>query len=288
MAVLNTNWNTDDIALNYIYPTLENVSVLIPGVTINSDVSVEVGGASAFLYKNNSPVVTDGAVGRVLSTNASGNTRVDILLNKSFQIDELIPKAAVETLSVDVVGDYLVKSASAIANAWSKKGLIEMLNGGTSSDGVPSTKDTIYGNIIATIKNFDEANPNRSEGANYLIVTPAVLALLRTSTQFLQTSATAGLLTDGLVGQVGGLSVLLSKQLSTIVAADLSNYQTLTGVEFIVGSRDAFAAPIIFRDFRVRDTELYFGVKVQAELPYGFKVLEPTRIHWFADAAVAA
>lgn len=283
-------WDTDQVALNYIYPTLEEVSVLIPGVTINPDVSVEVSGSTAYLYKLDDPTVTDGVAGRALASKTSGNTKIDIVLNQSFQVDEVIPNAAVETLAVDVVAPYLVNAASAVANAWGRKGLAEIINSGTSSGaalGAPD-KASIYSDIITEIKNFDEANPNRSTGANYVIVSPATLALLRTSTEFLQTSATAGLLRDGIVGQLGGLTVVLSKQLATIDEADASGYSTLTNVRFIVGASDAFAAPIVFRNFRVKDSELYFGVKVQAEVPYGFKVLDANRIRFYADVATAA
>ena len=283
-------WDTDQIALNYIYPTLEEVSVLLAGVTTNPDVSIEVGGSTAYLYKLDDPAVTEGVAGRALTSATSGNTKIDIILNRSFQVDEVIPNAVTETLAVDVVAPYLVNATSAVANAHGRKGLVEMIDGGTSAGaalGAP-TKATIYGDIITEIKNFDEANPNRSTGANYVIVSPATLALLRTSTEFLQTSATAGLLRDGIVGQLGGLTVVLSKQLATIDEDDVAGYSTLTNVRFILGAADAFAAPIVFRNFRVKDSELYFGVKVQAEVPYGFKVLDANRIRFYADVATAA
>jgi hypothetical protein len=280
-------WDTDQISLNYIYPTLDEVSVLIPGVTINADVSIEVGGSTAYLYKLDDPAVTDGIAGRALSSNTSGNTKIDIILNRSFQVDEVIPRVVTDTISVDVVAPYLVNSTNKIANAWGRKGLLEFIDGGTSAGtslGAP-TKANIYGKIIDEIKNFDIANPNRSVGANYIIVSPSTLALLRQSTEFLQTSATAGLLTDGVIGSLGGLTVVLSKQLETITGADVAGYSTLTNVRFIVGAADAFAAPIVFRDFRVKDSELFFGVKVQAELPYGYKVLDSNRIRFYADVA---
>lgn len=280
-------WDTDQIALNYIYPTLEEVSVLLAGVTINADVSIEVGGSTAFLYKLDDPAVTEGLAGRALTSGVSGNTKIDIILNRSFQVDEVIPNAVTATLSVDVVAPYLVNAASAVANAWGRKGLVEMINGGTSAGaslGAP-TKANIYGKVIDQIQAFDEANPKRSTGANYLLVSPATLALLRQSTEFLQTSATAGLITDGIVGQLGGLTVVLSKQLATIAEADAAGYSTLTNVRFVLGAADAFAAPIVFRNFRVKDSELYFGVKVQAEVPYGYKVLDSARIRFYADVA---
>ena len=231
-------WDTDQIALNYIYPTLEEVSVLLAGITTNPDVSIEVGGSTAYLYKLDDPAVTEGVAGRALTSATSGNTKIDIILNRSFQVDEVIPNAVTETLAVDVVAPYLVNATSAVANAHGRKGLVEMIDGGTSAGaalGAP-TKATIYGDIITEIKNFDEANPNRSTGANYVIVSPATLALLRTSTEFLQTSATAGLLRDGIVGQLGGLTVVLSKQLATIDEDDVAGYSTLTNVRFIFRS----------------------------------------------------
>jgi len=290
MAELNYTsniWDTDHIALNYIYPTLDDVSILLAGVTINPDVSIEVGGSTAYLYKLDDPAVTEGVAGRALSSAISGNTKIDIILNRSFQVDEVIPNAVVETLAVDVVAPYLVNATSAVANAHGRKGLIEMIDGGTSAGvalGAP-TAANIYGKVIDQIQAFDEANPKRSTGANYLLVSPATLALLRKSTEFLQTSATAGLITDGIVGQLGGLTVVLSKQLATIAGADVAGYSTLTNVRFILGAADAFAAPIVFRNFRVKDSELYFGVKVQAEVPYGFKVLDSARIRFYADTA---
>jgi len=290
MAQLNYTsniWDTDHIAFNYIYPTLDDVSVLLQGVTINPDVSIEVGGSTAYLYKLDDPAVTEGVAGRALTSAISGNTKIDIILNRSFQVDEVIPNAVTETLAVEVVAPYLVNAASAVANEWGKKGLIEMIDGGTSAGaalGAP-TNANIYGKIIDQIQAFDEANPKRAVGANYLIVSPATLALLRKSTEFLQTSATAGLIRDGIVGQLGGLTVVLSKQLSTISGADVAGYSTLTNVRFLLGAADAFAAPIVFRNFRVKDSELYFGVKVQAEVPYGFKVLDANRIRFYADVA---
>jgi hypothetical protein len=290
MAQLNYTsniWDTDHIAFNYIYPTLDDVSILLAGVTINPDVSIEVGGSTAYLYKLDDPAVTEGVAGRALSSAISGNTKIDIILNRSFQVDEVIPNAVTETLSVDVVAPYLVNATSAVANEHGRKGLVEMINGGTSAGaalGAP-TNANIYGKIIDEIQKFDEANPKRAIGANYLIVSPATLALLRKSTEFLQTSATAGLIRDGIVGQLGGLTVVLSKQLSTITGADVAGYSTLTNVRFVLGAADAFAAPIVFRNFRVKDSELYFGVKVQAEVPYGFKVLDSARIRFYADTA---
>lgn len=290
MAQLNYGsniWDTDHIALNYIYPTLDDVAVLLAGVTTNADVSIEVGGSTAFLYKLDDPAVTEGVAGRALSTSLSGNTKIDIVLNRSFQVDEVIPNAVTETLAVDVVAPYLVNSTSAVANAHGRLGLTEMINGGTSAGaalGAP-TKANIYGKVIDQIQAFDEANPKRSTGANYIIVSPATLSFLRQSTEFLQTSATAGLIQDGIVGQLGGLTVVLSKQLATIAAADVAGYSTLTNVRFVIGAADAFAAPIVFRNFRVKDSELFFGVKVQAELPFGFKVLDSARIRFYADVA---
>lgn len=287
MAQLTTQYKADDIALNYIYPTLENVSVLIPGVTINPSVSVAVGGASAYYYKNTKPSVTSGASGRALTTNISGNERKDILMSTSFQIDDLIPSVVASALSIDVLGDKMVKSAAAIANSWSKEGLIKMVDNATAEAGTASTKSTIYGNIINTMADFDIANPERAIGANYVIVTPTQMAFLRQSDEFLATSATAGLLTDGIVGSLGGLQVLMSKQLGTIVASDLTNYTVITGLEYIVGAADAFCAPTNFREFRLKDSELYFGVKVQAELSYGFDVADANRIFFRAAVATA-
>lgn len=292
-TTLNANWNADDVALNYIYPTLDEISVLIPGVTINPDVSVEVGGANAYFYKEGDVTVTDGNAGRFFNTANASNYRVDIPLNQSFQIDEFIPDAAIESIGVDIVAPYLIRATKSMGNSWGKKGLAKMISGGTplSATATPMTANTAYTTIIDAITTFDTqtANLNRAEGANYILVTPAVLGMLRKSPEYLGTSATAGILKDGIVGQLGGLTVLLSKQLSTLNGTNtITGYSNVSGLEFVLGSYDAFAAPVIFRKFRVMPTELAFGVKVQAEVPYGFHVIEATRILWRANVATAS
>lgn len=291
------NWNADDVAINYIYPTLDDVSVLIPGVTINPDVSIEVGGGNAFFYKDGNITVEDGAAGRNFNNAEGGNYRVDIPLNQSFQIDEKIPLVAVEAITPDVLGTKLVNATKAMANAWGRKGLIKMITGGAplfvdASLTAELTASTIYGKIVDDVKTFDtkEGNLKKSEGANYLIVTPTALALLRKSTEFLQTSATAGVLKDGIVGTVAGLTVVLGRQLEAIAndakAAASTVYATITDVYYILGSYDAFAAPVIFRNFRMKDSELFFGTRVQAEVPYGFEVIDSDRIFWRAKQVV--
>ena len=292
-TAVNANWNADDVALNYIYPTLDDVSVLIPGVTINPDVSVEVGGGNAYFYKEGDVTVTEGAAGRFFNTANASNYRVDIPLSRSFQIDEFIPDVAIEAIGVDVVAPYLIRATMSMANEWGKKGLAEMLAGGTplGASATAMNAATVYPTIIDAMTTFDTKTSNlkRAQGANYVIVTPGVLGLLRKSDDFLGTSATARIITDGIVGQVGGLTVILSKQLSSLNGTNtITGYSNVAGLEFILGSYDAFAAPVIFRKFRLKETELAFGVKVQAEVPYAFHVIESERILWRATTATAA
>ena len=287
-----TNWNADDIATNYIFPTLSDVSVLIPGLTTNPDLSIEVGGGSAFLYKDGDIAVEEGVAGRNFNNAEGGNYRIDIPLNRSFQIDEKVPLVAVEAISVEVLGTKLVNATKAMANAWGKKGLVAMILGGTalysSSTNAASAlaANTIYGTIIDDIETFDTkaGNLKKAEGANYLIVSPKALALLRKSDEFLATSATAGVLKDGVVGAVGGLTVVLGKQLEgldSVITLD-NAYTKVEDIYYVLGAYDAFAAPVIFRQFRLKDSELFFGTRIQAEVPYGFAVIDSERIFWRA------
>ena len=279
MGQLTTNFKGDDIALNYVYPTLENVSVLISGITINPFISVDVNGASAYYYKSTKPGVTEGASGRALTSAESGNSRVDILMARSFQVDDVIPHVVGKALTYNQVGEKMVQAIAAVANGWGKKGIIEMIDGGTIAAGTASTKSTVYGNVIDTIQAFDDANPDKATGANYVMVTNKTLALLRKSDEFVGNTQTGSMLKDGLVGELGGLSVVQAKQLSTVVAGDLDNYTAIAGIEYIVGAADAFAAPTNFKNFRLMESELYFGTKVQAELSFGFDVADSARLH---------
>lgn len=299
-TLLTANWNADDIAVNYVYPTLSDVSVLIEGITINPDVSIEVGGANAFFYKDGDITVKEGVAGRNFSVEEGGAERVDIPLNRSFQIDERVPRVASAAITPDILGTKVVNATKAMANAWGKKGLIEMVLGGTplyveaNANESALDESTIYKTIIGDIETFDKkpTNLKKSEGANYLIVSPTVLALLRQSKEFLQTSATAGVLKDGVVGAVGGLTVVLGRQLEGLdnaVKTEASEaFANLATIYYILGSYDAFAAPVIFREFRLVDSEIFFGTRVQAEVPYGFKVIDSNRVLWRAKQAKLA
>lgn len=299
-TLINPQWNADDVAINYIYPTLSDVSVLISGVTINPDVSIEVGGGNAFFYKDGDIAVTTGEAGRDFSRAEGGASRVDIPLNKSFQVDEKVPNVAIAAITPEVLGTKLINATKAVANAWGKQGLIEMVKGGTalyaSTTNAASAllANTIYPTIIDDIKVFDTktGNVKKAEGANYLIVGATSLALLRKSTEFLLTSATAGIIKDGVVGSVGGLTVVFGRQLEglgSLVQAQASTaYGEITDIYYILGSYDAFAAPIIFRNFRLKDSEVFWGTRVQAELPYGFKVIDSERIFWRARVTKTA
>lgn len=298
-TLVTPNWNADDVAINYIYPTLDDVSVLISGVTINPDVSIEVGGGNAFFYKDNDATVTTGDAGRDFSRAEGGNYRIDIPLNQSFQIDEKVPLVAVAAITPDILGAKFVNATKAMANKWGEAGLLQMVLGGTplytdSSASKAITASEVYATVIDDIKTFDtkDGNLKKSEGANYLIVSPTTLAMLRKSTEFLQTSATAGIIKDGVVGAIGGLTVVLGRQVeglaNAIVAAASSVYSEVADVYYILGSYDAFAAPVIFREFRLRDSEIFFGTRIQAEVPYGFKVIDSDRILWRAKTAKLA
>lgn len=298
-TLVTPNWNADDVAINYIYPTLDDVSVLISGVTINPDVSIEVGGGNAFFYKDNDATVTTGDAGRDFSRAEGGNYRIDIPLNQSFQIDEKVPLVAVAAITPDILGAKFVNATKAMANKWGEAGLLQMVLGGTplytdSSASKAITASEVYATVIDDIKTFDtkDGNLKKSEGANYLIVSPTTLAMLRKSTEFLQTSATAGIIKDGVVGAIGGLTVVLGRQVeglaNAIVAAASSVYSEVADVYYILGSYDAFAAPVIFREFRLRDSEVFFGTRIQAEVPYGFKVIDSDRILWRAKTAKLA
>lgn len=299
-TAVTPEWNADDVALNYIYPTLSDVSVLLPGVTINPDVSVEVGGGNAYFYKDGDIAVTTGAAGRDFSRAEGGNYRVDMPLNKSFQVDEKVPQVAVAAITPDVLGTKLINATKAVANEWGKQGLIEMVKGGTALYSSTSNAasallaNTIYPTIIDDIKVFDtkEGNLKKVEGANYLIVGPTALNLLRKSDEFLRTSETAAIIKDGIVGEVGGLTVVLGRQLEglgSLVQAQASTvYGEIADIYYVLGSYDAFAAPIIFRNFRLKDSEMFWGTRVQAELPYGFKVIDSERIFWRARVVKTA
>lgn len=279
MAILNTVWNTEELYANYVAPVLQDNVVLIPGLTINPNIT-QINASAAVYYDITEGAVTDGAAGRNFVDNEAGNARKVVPLTQSLQISEKMPKVVKETTPVEFVGRFLSNNTVKLQNRWGFLGLAALVNGGTHKKAAATTHETIYGDIVDQVAAYDTANADKG-GATAIIVGPASLAKLRKSPEFaMNPSLNAQTVYDGHVGYVAGLPVVYGKNLDAIKATDLPGYSAMAGIEYIILNANAFMAPKIYDYIDLIERSEHFpGSKLIGEVPYGFEVAHPEQVY---------
>jgi hypothetical protein len=271
----------DILSLNYIKPTIEAKSVLIPGVTCAFD--VEVKGQTAYYYESDSFIISDGDAGRKLDLELTGAKRKSFDLDKSYGIGGIIPMVGKDTLSEDIVGRKLVDSAKGVVAKDNAKGLAAMINGITVWT-YPKA-DTAYQAVVDAIVHFNEVNKvaftsktidgteatsnETAKGgwvAKTLIVGPAFYGALQKCEEFVKGNAEFSV-NEAVVGRCAGLDVVYAPELPSTC-------------EFVVMSPDGFIAPK-----GVSATEVFGQVEgrpgaalAQAEMVYAYKQLDVDQI----------
>ena len=289
----------DVLSLHYIQPTIEAKSIWIPGLTTAWDVSVD--SETAYYYTSDTLEVSDGFAGRKLNLAESGAKRHSFDMHDSYGIGGVIPMVNKDTITEDVVGRKLVDTTKAIVSYDNKKGLDAILTtaGTTYTAKTYAKGSTAYGAVVDATATFNKDNKvvftaavgNGQDGTQYevaptagakakggwkattIIVGPTFYAKLQKDEGFIRGNANYSL-NEAVIGRVAGLDVVYSTELDE------------TKAEFIIMAPTGFIAPK-----GVSATEVVTEVEgrpgatlVQAEMVYGFKVLDPKQIEAFTEA----
>jgi hypothetical protein len=278
----------DILSLNYIKPTIEAKSILIPGLTCAFD--VEVKGQTAYYFESDSFVISDGDAGRKLDLEATGAKRHSFELDKSYGIGGIIPMVGKDTLSEDIVGRKLVDSAKGVVAKDNAKALAAMIYGLTVQT-YEKAGVSAYQAVVDAVVEFNEHNKvtfttvedadeneigETAKGgwiAKTLIVGPAFYGKLQKCEEFIKGNANFSV-NEAVVGRVAGLDVVYAPEMPSTC-------------EFIVMSPDGFLAPK-----GVSATEVFGQVEgrpgaalAQAEMVYAYKVLDADQIRpWKVSA----
>ena len=279
----------DILSLNYIKPTIEAKSILIPGLTCAFD--VEVRGQTAYYFESDSFVISDGDAGRKLDLQLTGAKRKSFDLDKSYGIGGIIPMVGKDTLSEDIVGRKLVDSAKGVVAKDNAKALAAMINGLTvqtyAKTGVSAYQAVVdatvefneHNKVTFTSKEITgtEATSNETAKGGWvaktLLVGPSFYGKLQKCDEFVKGNANFAV-NEAVVGRVAGLDVVYAQEMPSTC-------------EFIVMSPDGFLAPK-----GVSATEVFGQVEgrpgaalAQAEMVYGYKQLDPNQIRPWKVAA---
>lgn len=262
-------FNGDVVTLNYILQTLEAKIVAIDGVTCNPSLSVSANGETAYYYTRGATTVKKGKLGQAHDYTSSGLTRKSIDITDSINIDVILPKVNVDTVTPDLVADKVIQETIEQANLYNQY-FLEALYDTTSTaiSGEALTADSVYQDIVNSIKSFKITNKKKGMKPTAIIVGPTTYALLLNAPQFAR-SVPSGDVTvfEGKVGSVSGIPV--------IEGLDLD--ETTNKIDYILMNAEGFAAPTNISSLVITDAtaaKYPGGTLIAGEMGYAFQIAD--------------
>lgn len=209
------------------------------------------------------------AVNGIEATQGS-TTYVDVLVTKDKAINEIIDGWDAVSVPGDLVATRLHRAGTALATTLDADGLNVLATEGTVLDNTTAlTKSTAYEAIVDAFTTQSEADITVEN--RYVIVKPAVYAMLLKSSDFIKQSALSQeMVAKGVIGQIAGYNVLISNNMPA-------------NVEFIAGHADcatrinAWKKPVKLVD--LDGSSKYVGAcAVKGRMKYDHKVMIPAGI----------
>lgn len=260
-GVFANGFQGDIRSLDYILKTLERKTYIVPGKSVNPDLSVSVAGEIAYYMKRAASTVAEGTTGAKIDFESTGVSRQEIPMRNAFHIKSVIPYANSETVSVDVVGDRVVQETMELANRYNVKFLEALKEGSMTAES--ATGETIYHQLLNAKAQYKKANKDKAMGPTAIFLTPEKVAELKSKNLLAYKEALPGEGNDTLIGTFDGMAVF--------EAVDLD------GVDCIMLNAVAFAAPINVNVLRVVDgtaAGYVGGTLIGGEFSYGFDVCD--------------
>jgi hypothetical protein len=268
----NKNYITDTLATGVVTSTINSITSLIPGVTVKAELAGLIGASTAEYYYNLAPNISGAvAAGSDFNLVTKGSKKAVMPLERAFQMDEKVPGFAIDTTSADVLNDRIAKGAIAVANKVGKTFMDDLLALAQAKT-VEIEKGDFYLGVVEAIKEFSQGSAVKvggqvsgdtgftpySNAENGVQPTTLVVGDIGRSKLF-ATPAFQRLIGDsnqnsipGLIGSMLGLQVVYS--------------QHLTGADFLLLNPEGVAFPYSLNTLRVVESELFNGVRVQAEV----------------------
>jgi hypothetical protein len=254
----------DTLALAVITETVGEKNAIIPGTTLKTELSGLVQANTAEYYFNLAPNVVRTKAGDDFSTNNVGTKKAVMPLTDAFHVDEKVPNVAVDAISADLLPNVMAKASVAISNRLGAE-FVEALTVLAQAETYPEGTN-MYDAIVDAMAEFsiresvkiggqsDTSYSNQVNGIqpNFIMVGNEGRSKLLKTDAFQRTINATGQIR--VIGEILGLTVVYA--------------QDLSGPDFIMGYSEGIAFPFSINTLRVVDSELFNGVRVQAEIGF--------------------
>lgn len=251
-------------------------TVLVPERTYTTDVVERAG--KVYFHVESKDTVVAGAPGRAFSDVDVADTLKELPYNQNFQISKKIYGVQVASVKFDLVASQVDLVGKSLKSAVQKVGLVIMAKDSTDyNDTTAITKDNVTSYIIGARKKLRDAGARM----DYIIASTSVYAAILGDKEKFSPTVNDEQLKMGIVGRYLGADVYEANGLTDTAVTlngDTTYEYDLTKIDFIAGQTDGFVVGRQLDMLRVKDSELFNGVKVQGELNCGFMVTNSSKI----------
>jgi hypothetical protein len=255
----------DTVATGVLIPTVQGIAGIIPGVTVKPELAGLIGAQTAEFWYDVAPAVEDATAGDDFDVAQVGSKKATIVMERALHANEKIPQVAIDAINIDIVGAKTLQLATAIGNKLGSKFITDLLalaqaktyvNGLDFVDAIADGIATFKAGVSAKLDG--SVNTTFSNATNGIMPTTILIGttgekLLRQDADFKNLFEGQGAL-PGTLGTLFGLQVVVSQHVSA--------------VDFVLLNHQGVAYPYSLNMLRAVPSELFNGVKLQAELVY--------------------
>lgn len=284
MAIKYGDVHVDEKYKPIVLPNLFYRTWLVPGVTYQ-DASTDGNGAWYWHKLTSSGAAEPGLPGRDFTDEKAADTLVQVTFNNNFQRSKKIYAVQAAAVAMPVANEHLALAINEIAEGKNLAGLACLITEGTEST---TTTAITKSNFDEMVLKERQAVVEAKGTADTVLCSPAFFAsMLGFAGSKYTPSTNERLLAAAAGGQVGSYLGMNWIEVNGFAhKADITYYdytstkKTVTAanlgrVDFIMYDHNAFAAGDNFTMARLKDSELFSGVKAQGEDNAAFRVLEP-------------
>ena len=255
----------DQVASGVLIPTVQGISGVIPGVTVKPELSGLIGAEKVDFWYDLAPAVEDADAGDDFDVAQVGSKKATIVMTRALHANEKIPQVAIDAINIDVVGAKTLQLATAIGNKLGSKfytDLLALAQAETYTNGLSFIDAIAEG--IATFKAGESIEIDGSADTTFSNATngilPTTIVVGTTGEKLLRQDADFKALFDG-QGQLPGT-------IGTLFGLQVVASQHVTAVDFLLLNHQGVAYPYSLNMLRAIPSEVFNGIKLQAELVY--------------------
>jgi hypothetical protein len=255
----------DQVASGVLIPTVQGISGVIPGITVKPELSGLIGAEKVDFWYDIAPAVEDADAGDDFDVAQVGSKKATIVMTRALHANEKIPQVAIDAINIDVVGAKTLQLATAIGNKLGSKFYTDLLalsqaktyaNGLSFIDAVAEGIATFKGGTSAKLDGT--VNTTFSNATNGIL--PTTIVVGTTGEKLLRQDADFKALFDG-QGQLPGT-------IGTLFGLQVVASQHVTSIDFLLLNHQGVAYPYSLNMLRAIPSEVFNGIKLQAELVY--------------------